>query len=135
MLIASSTMSWKLRSSSLGDGIMSWDSWPRRRARSRARGFFVFGLEQVERVDEVLLLGLACDLVADADVEPARLVLVGERVALDRRDPLLVLVERLFAVVLGASGGLVVVGREHEVVDPAAEVGPVDPLPRRGAED
>ena len=57
------------------------------------------------------------------------------RVHVDLLDARLVLVDRLFAVDLGARRGDVVVRREHQVVDPAAEVGPLDPLAGRGAED
>jgi len=96
--------------------------------------FHVVLVAQIEREDEVPLLVLARDHVLDADIETVRLVGVWARLTHDLLDARLVLVDRLFAVKLRARGGHVVVGREHEVVDPAAEVLAVDPLARRGPE-
>ena len=59
----------------------------------------------------------------------------GPASALHPLDARLVLVDRLFAVDLGARGGDVGVRREHQLVDRAAELRPHRPLAGRGAED
>src|SRR5687768_2063103 len=101
-LTASSTMSLKVRSSSLGAGIMVRARWSR-------GGLGLVGLAQVERIHQVLRVGLADDLVGDLDVEAVGLVGVGLRLDSRVGEARLVLVERLLAVVLGARRG-------HDVV-------------------
>src|SRR5262245_47910874 len=125
--MASSTMSWNVRSSSLGGGIMV--------LLVALRATVLFFRAQVEREHEVAPVVLAADHVVDADVEPVGLVGVLASSGHDLRDPRLELEDRFAAVDLGARRRHLVVGGEHEIVDPAAEIRATDPLARRGAED
>jgi hypothetical protein len=90
---------------------------------------------QVEREHEVALHVLLRDHVLDVDVEAVGLIGMSVRGAGHSADPRLVLVQRLFAIHLGARRGDVVIGREHQVVDATAEVGAAQALAGGRAQD
>src|SRR5262245_9271517 len=120
MRLASSTRSWKRRSSRFGTG--------------SAIGLAFFG-DNVEREHEVARVVVAAQLVADVDEQDALVDAVEvdqDVVQVDARLPALQRQPHL----VGQLTGRLAVGRgEDQVVDGAAELGPHGPLARSGAED
>src|SRR5687768_8288125 len=128
--MASSTMSLNVRSSSFGGGIMESDA---RLSVYTIRSDLLVVVLHVEREDEVALFVLAGDRVLDADVEPVRLVGIRPRPTLHVLDARFEFVNRFLAKHRGHRGGELIVRREHQIVNLAAELGAVDPLTRCGA--
>src|SRR3954453_23266926 len=131
---ASSTRSWKVRSSRLGAvSAMSAASCDRG-CRRLSLETVVLG-DHVEREHQVAWLVDAADRVGDVDVEPSGLDVVEADPDVHEVDPGLPALEGHLDVVGDLPGGGRVRGSEHVLVDAAAALGAHGPVTWRGGQD
>src|SRR2546423_10167427 len=144
---ASSTMSWKRRSSRFGAGKLMPDprfAAVRHKARwhpvhgsladARSRRWLLVG-DHIERVHQVAVVVGGPHVVVDLDADDRVVIRVGRRGHRVERDARLPPGQRLTDALLDQAERVRVDRREHLLPHRAAEVGAHDPLARRGGED